>query len=286
MHEGEPVQFTDWVTVRSVEPVSLDGQEAPRAPPAAALVPDDIANAHETDRTVAWVEDWSSLVEDNGPSARFQWVKGQTLMSMKFVHERMPVFTEKDLGVIHRFNATGAKRTEVWTLRAFKAGELMLAPVTPELKIRMYTHNASVHVDVPKGSVPESRVLALDGRGKTHLTHGNPSQHEAIATGSLFWAMDRTSCAEHANMSLVMCTVYIPEVKVTIPGLPQHTTKLPKDGGMPGVPVLKNLRPLKAHVRLIAMDDPVVAETVKADQKRARAERLAEGQAKKMAKAK
>ena len=111
-------------------------------------------------------------------------------------------------------------------------------------------------------------------------------QHEAVATGSLFWAMDRTSKDEVANMSLVMCTVYIPEVKVHVPGQPQHTARLPKDGGMPAIPILKNPRPLKKHVRLIAMEDPVVAEVTKADQKRLREERLAEVQAKKVAKTK
>jgi len=97
--------------------------------------------------------------------------------------------------VLHPKNAQGVKRTEVWTLRAFKAGELILAPVTPEMKGRMYTHHASVHVELPKGpcTVPDNRVLALDGRGKTHLAHGNPAQHEPVATGSLFWAVERTS---------------------------------------------------------------------------------------------
>ena len=278
MHKGEPVEFKDWVTIRSLGAIGPDGEVASEVALERREVPEHIKNAHKTDTDVAWVEDWRNLVEDAGPSALLHSLKGMTAVAMRYVHARMPAFTAEDLGVLHRVNALGAKRTEVWTMRAFKTGELMLSPVTPEMKIRMYTHHASVHVELPKGpcTVPDNRVLALDGRGKTHLSHGNPAQHEAVATGSLFWAVERTSKEADANLTLAMCNIYVPEVKVTIPGLPQHTTRLPKEGGFPGIPVLRNARPLKQHTRLIALDDPVVADTAAKDMQKRKDERAAE----------
>jgi len=75
---------------------------------------------------------------------------------------------------------------------------------------------------------------------------------------------------------MAMCNIYVPEVKVTIPGLPQHTTKLPKEGGFPSILVLRNAGPLKVHTRLIALDDPVVAETAAKDMQKRKDERVAE----------
>ena len=105
MHDGEPVDFKDWVTVRSLAPISPDGQDAPEAAPEADAVPENIVNAHITDNDVAWVDDWRSLVEDGGPSALFQGLKAMTTMAMRYVHARMPPITEKDVGVLHRKNA-------------------------------------------------------------------------------------------------------------------------------------------------------------------------------------
>ena len=271
MHQGEAHDVDAWVTANMMKPVVASGADDedanPNEVPDITPVPDCIKNAHATDTTVSWVDDWPDLVEDSGPSAALQWTKAGAQIAMRYVHERMPKFTDKDLGVLHRVNAHGAKRVEVWTLRAFKNGEIVLSPVTSEVKTRMHTHNASVRVQTPQGSVLENRLLALDGRGKTHLSHGNPEQHEPVATGSLFWAMERTSKAEEANMTLYMANVYIPEIKVTIPGTAQHTAHLKKDGGFPCVPVLKNTKALKMHTRLVALDDPVVAEAADKDRK-------------------
>ena len=288
MHNGEHHEVTAFVAANKTKlvarPAGGPGEATPDGEvldPDAEPVPACIREAHPTDHVVAWVDDWSNLVEDSSPSAMLHWTKAGAQIAMQYVLARVPTLDEEDLGVVHRSNAHGAKHVEVWTLRAFKAGEIILAPVTAELKTRMYTHNASVRVQTPDGAVPDNKLLALDGRGKTHLSHGCPEQHEPVATGSLFWSVERTSKAAEANLTLHMTNVYIPEIKVTIPGLPQHTTHLKKDGGFPCVPVLRNTKALKEHTRLVALSDPMVAAAAEKEQRERHEERLKEERAKK-----
>jgi len=63
----------------------------------------------------------------------------------------MPTLEEgKDLILVHRFNVTGARRTEVWTKRKFEPGELMIAPWTHEIKERLWTTGLAVSLGVLK----------------------------------------------------------------------------------------------------------------------------------------
>ena len=205
--------------------------------------------------------------------ARLNYVKGLTSMAMGLVQQHMPKYSEKDLGVIHRMNHHGAKTTEVWTMRNFGPGTLLFSPVTSEMKTRMYTHNTCVHVNLGKESVPGNKLLALDGRGKTHLSHEKKRQHVPVATGSLFWAIQRTAQASDANLSLATCTLAFPGIKLTIPGQTAHTPKIPK-GMCPGIPILKNMAAVPANTRLVAMHDQLVSAATEREIAKRKADRL------------
>ena len=192
------------------------------------------------------------------------------MMAMELLAERMPVYEEgKDLALVHRVNKAGARRTEVWTLRAFAPGTLKFAPFTIELKDRMYTHNMSVHVELPKDAVPGNRVLALDGRNRGHLAHAQPRLHVPGAVGSLFWCIDRTQDASLANVFLVYCHVTASEVQVHIPGVLAKQRKFTKDN-FPQVPMLTNKHDVPGMTKLVALDDKVIVRAREEDAARKR----------------
>ena len=273
MHHGAPVDFCDWVNAMHLV-IAKDTPKEDEAPG----IPDAIVKGHSEDHNVVRVTDWESLLEEKGPGAQFNFLKARTLVSMELILGRMPTYKAKDLEIIHRDNKVGAKRTEVWTLRAFGPGELMFAPYTAEVKDRLYTHNLAVHVDVPASSVPgnPNRVVALDGRGKSHLSHPNAELHIPTATGCLFWAIGRTSDAKSANLSLEACGVSLPEVHVHVPGLPKKTMKI-NQKHWPQVYILTNKKAIPKLTKLLALDDKVVSRARDEDDKKRKAASDASG---------
>ncbi len=200
---------------------------------------------------------------------------------MELLLERMPTYQEgKDLGVIMRRNAQGAPRTEIWTLRNFAPEMLMFAPYSTELKDRLYTHNASVHVGLAKGAMPENGLLALDGRSKGQLWHQNLAKHIHNATGCLFWAIERTSEVSQANLSMDFCELSAPEVTLHVPGLEKKSVKFSKST-FPQVPVLVNRAAVPRHTRLLALEDKMIVRAREEETKRKREEHSAQEQANK-----
>ena len=269
MHHGAPAVFVDWIMSKNLRPFKEEDTTPLKSNP----VPEVICQGHPTDKSCEWVEDWTSLIEDQGPKARLDYIKGLTSMAMGLVQQHMPQYSEKDLGVIHRQNHHGAKSTEVWTLRTFAPGQLMFSPVTNELKTRMFTHNTCVHVNLGREAIPDNKLLALDGRGKTHLSHEIKREHVPVSTGSLFWAIQRTSNAFDANLSLVRCTLTFPEIKLTIPGQTTHNPNIPKST-CPGIPILKNMQTAPAHMRLVTIHDQVVALATEQEIAKRKADRI------------
>ena len=149
------------------------------------------------------MEGWGGLIDSETPAANMFALKGQAASLMKLVHDFVPKLVPgEDVQVIHRPNAVGATRTGVWTLRDFAPGELIIAPWTHEIKDRLYTAGLSVSLNTPEDSVPGNRVLALDGRGRNHLSHQNLRKHVHGATGNLFWGVQRTNDRAKANLVL------------------------------------------------------------------------------------
>ena len=66
------------------------------------------------------MEAWDDLIDTETSAARLWATKGQSAFVMKLVHDLAPTLVPgEDVQAIHRANAVGAKRTEVWTLRDF-----------------------------------------------------------------------------------------------------------------------------------------------------------------------
>ena len=270
---NEPKIIEDWINMKHL--VAEESQEPPQ--PIENGVPDCIANApHATGGSAQCecVEDWESdLIEDDTDLVSLNFLKGQTSMVMQLVLDQMPTLGEKDLYVIHRTNSNGIKHTEIWTRKDFEKNELRFCPVTSEMKIRMYTHNTCVHVKMPEDAVPENKVFALDGRGKTHLSQADPHNHVPKTTGSLFWAIERTSTAKDANLSLAWTSVQIPEVRIQVPGEKATKKSFGKDK-LPSIPILRNTRDVPANTRLLAMNDCVVVKATEEEAEKRKVERI------------
>ena len=65
--------------------------------------------------------------------------------------------------MINRLNNHSAKTTEVWTVRNFASGQLMLSPVIAEMKTRMFTHNSCVHVKLGNQAAPDKKLWHWTG---------------------------------------------------------------------------------------------------------------------------
>ena len=214
--------------------------------------------------TLEIVNDWESLITDQGDAAALHFLKARGAVALDLVMKVLPNYDSKKLLVLHTVNHMGARKTEVWTLQDFAPGKLIFAPFSPEMKDRMYTHLAASHMVLPKKVVPGNKVLALDGRNQGHLSHVHPSQHRAYATGSLFWCITRTQDKSKANLVQQACEVSMPKVTVNVPGVALSHTKLTA-AEVPQVNVLTNVSLVKKHTRLVAMDDVVVAKAREAE---------------------
>ena len=168
--------------------------------------------------------------------------------------ESLPTFSDRDLQVVHRKTEKGVWKDELWTKRDFEPQELMLAPVSSQLKETNLMAAAHAVVALPKqgkGSHPDSTSLALDGRGRTSMAQKgsiDPEEH----LGSFFWVVGRTSQQKEANM--VMENVCFESTcKVSLPGPKRRkTSPVQRDSHeMPVLPVLMNKKALPKHTKLL-----------------------------------
>ena len=141
------------------------------------------------------------------------------------------------------------------------------------MKIRLHAHNTCVHVKMPDNAVPDNKLFALDGRGKTHLSQADPHNHVPKTTGSLFWAIERTSTAKDANLSLAWTSVQIPEVNINVPGEKVARKSFGKDK-FPSIPILRNTRAVPANTRLVAINDCVAVKATDEEAEKRKSERI------------
>ena len=207
---------------------------------------------------VARVENVAELLDESSQHADIAVLKAQATVLMRVVKNLMPPLDE-GLSVWHRTNKSGSRRTEIWTERDFEAGDLKFAPWSLEIKDRLYTHRASVSLGLEQQYRPNNRVMALDGRNRGHLFHGD--QHSKAESGNLFWVIKRTQNREEANLCLEHVSVKV-EFNVTLPQPAGRSVaqKVKMGDGWPMVPILTNKKAVTAHTMLVALEDPVMCQ--------------------------
>ena len=207
---------------------------------------------------VARVENVAELLDERSPHADMAVLKAQATLLMRVVTNLMPPLDE-GLSVWHRTNKSGSRRTEIWTERDFEAGDLKFAPWSLEIKDRLYTHRASVSLGLEQQYRPNNRVMALDGRNRGHLFHGD--QHSKTESGNLFWVIKRTQNREEANLCLEHVSLKVDfNVSLPQPAGRSRAHKVNVGDGWPMVPILTNKKSVPAHTMLVAMEDPVMCQ--------------------------
>ena len=190
---------------------------------------------------------------------------------MSAVSDHSPTFGKNDLAVICR-----DRQTEVWTMRPFKAGELVLAPQTTELKDAFWTANKSVKVLNSEKFHPEGKPIALDGR-----LRATPAPDRLVAPFSMVTRVKAdVGEAEKPNMAIhytktsaeVQLDFSLPVGKKRV-----HTIAF-KEGSLPQMPVMYNPEAIKKETRLTVLEDiglQSLMEDVKARQLREAAKAVA-----------
>ena len=103
----------------------------PKAPKIYSWLNDHLDEAERTKITV--VKDWPAWnrKHDEDDDTRSWFARGAALTALRFIMEHVPTYTHTDFLVVNRDSKHGKVPThEVWTLRDFKKGDLMLVPVS------------------------------------------------------------------------------------------------------------------------------------------------------------
>ena len=99
---------------------------------------DHLDEAERTKITV--VKDWHvcNRKHDEDDDTRSWFARAAALTALRFIMEHAPTYTNTDLLVVNKDRKDGKEPTqEVWTLRHFKKGELILVPVAHILLDRL-----------------------------------------------------------------------------------------------------------------------------------------------------
>ena len=184
------------------------------------------------------------------------------MVSLECVASELPEFGPEDITVCHRQHEKCAWLTEVWTHRAFAAGELLIAPVTTEIKDVHWTRTASAMITTPlagQGAHPEGKTLAFGGRGRTSVMSRNCGGRmgrgsEGAKHGSLFWVIPREQTTAESNLRLETVAMgLVGSFKFPNCEKKRKVQYLEKD--VPQVPVMVNPKAIEAHVPLVCLED-------------------------------
>ena len=246
------------------------GPSIPKAPKHYSWLNDHLDEADHTRITV--VKNWKawSQKHDEDKDTMSWFARGASLMALRIVMEQLPTYTDNDFLVVNRASKDGKQHSqEVWTLKKFNPGEIILAPVSHILVDKLWTKQACASVLMPERGPfawPTRRTVAFDGRYKGPI--------DKDGHGSLFWSVTRTEDASKANLALDRCEVTFSQVDVTLPlAKRQRVSYLQKDS--PHISVLVNHKVIKKNTLLVALEDKIVRAAQEPDKD----ERLAKAKA-------
>ena len=117
MHKGTSMELTASVMISVLTLASDATQKVDAATGSDKPLADAIVNGSAFGKQVEKVPEWSDLLDHDSPQAHMATLKAKAMFAMSHILEFMPSYDESELLVVHRANAAGAKRTEVWTNR-------------------------------------------------------------------------------------------------------------------------------------------------------------------------
>lgn len=195
---------------------------------------------------------WNKLLDHDSVLEQLWFLKGKAAILASAIVRSLPEFGPNDLMVIHRqISGKTSWRSEVWTMRAFDAKELVIPVVSTELKDRFWTRGLHHFLGLPNngpGRHPEGKQLAFDGRGKSVLASEgllDDQEHR----GLLCWAIERDS-GDEWNLEPDQISGEISVALKMVSGKKKKiTTSWPSDE-LPVLLVLVNPEAIPQHTRL------------------------------------
>ena len=144
-------------------------------------------------------------------------------------------------------------RDELWTLRSFKAEELIFAPLVSQIRESHLVTPSNIPIGIPvagPGAHPEKASLALDGMSRQTLSKEgvvDAQQH----TGILFFVVERTQVLDEANMFLeAVPWEYSVDIEMPLKKRQKQSVQW-KAQDLPSISILVNKKTIKEHTRLV-----------------------------------
>ena len=145
---------------------------------------------------------------------------------------------------------------QLWTLREFKAGTLLLAPESLEIKSRFYSQGEgrSVIVKGAEDASEKGRPFVIDGR-----VRGAPSSKTSFA---LFWMIDRLDPKVASNKKLINMSTSNAKIKLSCEIEVEGSKLSSKKSNVSEleIPVLVNEKKISKGVQLFAKADGLINE--------------------------
>ena len=210
------------------------------------------------------VNDWEKALMSEDSRVSAEYGKANVLFAINQLASQYPPPNKKDILIVKR-----GDKHEVWSMRDFNPGQLVLVPESVEIKPRFYTLDRSTICKNTTDPVTK-RPLVIDGRVRANPNHppapqgATTSQQGATQSFSLFWLVERTPDPREANMTQVHTRM---NVKIDIWGGPKRVEKALAEDDFPSVPLLMNARKITKHTRIVAVEDKEVKKLHEAQQK-------------------
>lgn len=224
--------------------------EKPQVPPEFSFV-----NAHLEESQITEVHlerNWTQLEDRTSDLQTLWFLRGHAATLSAAALRAFPVYGAGDLLVLHRkISGKLAWKTEVWTLRKFRANELLIPVFSSEIKDKYYTNFLHAFLGLPQHGPsrhPEGKQLAFDGRGRSRMASGGTIEPQELR-GLLCWTIERDS-GDQANLQIVQVQCDI-TVNMTSPAgkKRKHSAAFASEE-MPEIPVIHNPKAIEAHTRL------------------------------------
>ena len=79
IHDGVPVTVVDYINPNSI---AVQGAREDPSGDTVVEIPDEVRTQVSTELSLEIVDDWASLLNDNGPSANLMFLKSRALLSL------------------------------------------------------------------------------------------------------------------------------------------------------------------------------------------------------------
>ena len=126
MHAVNPKNLQRTEDLQKSKDLSIEEPEEPGKPKGKKVASWLLGDSDISDVIVE--TQWQKLLSNQEDLNKVMWLKSKVGICLEALASSVPSYNDKDLLVCHRKSSKGVWRDELWTLRPFKAEELIFAP--------------------------------------------------------------------------------------------------------------------------------------------------------------